>query len=80
MNDYTSRQLRLGILIDLVKMLQWLGFLALAAVLFSECPAARAEEPAYWPPCGEPGQDSRCPPAPRTPLPGHSQPELQCSP
>jgi hypothetical protein len=25
---------------------------------------AMAEEPAYWPPCGEPGQDVRCPSEP----------------
>jgi hypothetical protein len=68
-----------------VPSLLWAGiayctivFLALFLSLFF--PAARAEEPAYWPPCGELGQDSRCPPPPRTPLPGHTQPEVQCSP
>jgi hypothetical protein len=80
MRNYSRLQM-LDLLIDLVRLAQWLAVLVLLAILLSWLfPArARAEEPAYWPPCDEAEADVRCPPAPRQPLP-RLPPELQCTP
>jgi hypothetical protein len=81
MKDYIRRMASTDALILLGEIVHVGCVVSPLALLLSwACPGARAEEPAYWPPCGEPGQDSRCPPPPRTPLPGHTSPEVQCSP